>query len=343
MGAGNKQAVQVVVLILLLAVLVFGGWRMYKTLAPHAPPTPAGKPAGAGAPVGAGVARPGGGAPGAPSGPPGQPAQPGQAQADASTAPPAPSTFPVLPGGEVNPDLFRVYALQPPKNPFLMQEAWFKDALEQVPGYPELRDSQYFEHMDPAFPDVATLFGPDKDWTSVTLHRQDQGQYSLIGSSKDGRIQTKVEAQEAVPGNVELTWTEESGLPLSALRNPEYVRQHSDQLIAAPGAQAAAGEAAGAGGLAVPGGAMGEAPGSAIAPGGKGDVLVCAGVNLKNGRSSALMYFNGAPYLVTLGSVIPTHYQVLEIKDDGVVMLELRDGSSTWVPLTGTPPPEQKK
>ena len=249
----------------------------------------------------------------------------------------------MLPGGEVNPDLFRVYALQPPKNPFLMQESWFKDSLDQVPGYPELRDSQYFERMDPAFPDVATLFGPGKDWSSVTLERKDESQYSVTGKSEDGRITTKLEAEEAAPTDVKYRWTKESGLPLSALRDPEYVRQHSDELRSAAQAHAAAVEAEGSGGLPVPGGAVGQAPGGATAPGGKGDVLACAGVNLKNGRSSALMYFNGAPYLVTLGSVIPTHYQVLEIKDDGVVMLELRDGSSTWVPLSGTPPPEARK
>ena len=65
-------------------------------------------------------------------------------------------------------------------------------------------------------------------------------------------------------------------------------------------------------------------------------------MNLKDGKSSALMLYNNMPYLVSDGSVLPTHYQVLAVKADGVVLIELRDGSSKWIPLTGYVTAEKK-
>ncbi len=258
-------------------------------------------------------------------------------------------SFPMLASGEVNADLFRVYALQPPKNPFMQKEEWFKDELEKIPGYPELRDENYFESMSPAFPDIASAFGTDKKWSEIMLKRETASGVKLDGTSKDGKIRTTLELTEAVPPGYDLTWTADSGIPLSALEDPNYVRENADKLATRAGSTApdaggglmVPGADEGTAGLDIPGTAGLDIPGETqdattqglITGEAKGDALACVGVNLKGDKNTALMHLNGVPYLVSAGSVLPTHYQVVEIKEDGVVLLELRDGSSKWVPL----------
>jgi hypothetical protein len=252
----------------------------------------------------------------------------------------------MLPDGKVNADLFRVYALQPPKNPFVQKEEWYKEQLGKVPGYPDMRDDAYFDSMDPAFPDIEKTFGTDKTWDSITMKREANSKITMEGESKDGKYRTSLQLNEAVPGTIELGWTPESGVPLSKLDDAGYVRENMDKLsingsagskdgggLAIPG-----GETPPPGGLAIPG-SGGDATSAALTGGeGKGDAIVCAGVNVKGEKTTALMYYNGAPYLVMAGSVLPTHYQVMEIKEDGVVLLELRDGSSKWIPLFSAGP-----
>jgi hypothetical protein len=342
MQSGGKQVTQVVILIVLLVGLGFSAFRMIRLFSPHQ----AAKPA---ATATASSAQPAGGP--VPAPPKGAAAK-GQPPATGAKAPAAAgsSTFPMLPNGEVNGDLFRVYSLQPPKNPFLQKEEWYQDELDKIPGYPDLRDKGYFETMDPKFPDIAKTFGADKKWESITLTREDASQLSLAGESKDGRIRTSLELKEAVPQDYKLIWKPDSGIPLSALQDPNYVRANADKLATGAGAASASG-----GGLAVP--ATGEMPEGLAIPGeasdatstglttgqAKGDALACVGVNLKGEKATALMHYNGAPYLVSAGSVLPTHYQVMEIKEDGVVLLELRDGSSKWVPLQFVAPETRKK
>jgi hypothetical protein len=329
----NKQVMQFVILAVLLGVLGFSGWRMYRLFSPQ--PRAAAPPATASA----NAAKPGAPTPAPRAGQPAAPpAAGGKAPAAAATNP----KLPMLPGGEVNGDLFRVYALQPPKNPFLKNEAWFKDTLESIPGYPEMRDEKYFDSMDPEFPDIEETFGPGRTWDSITMKREAATDYTLEGESEDGKYRTSIKLTEDAPDDVELAWTPASGVPITSLDDPNYVRENMGKL--SPGAAAAA--AADGGGLAVPGGDLpaglaipgsgsgGDATSAALTGSeGKGDAIVCTGVNVKGKKTTALMYYNGAPYLVMVGSVLPTHYQVMEIKEDGVVLLELRDGSSKWVPL----------
>jgi hypothetical protein len=332
MQAGGKQVTQIVILVVLLAGLGFSAFRMVRLFNP---PPAAKAPAAAAA----SSAQPSGGPVPAP---PKDAAAKGAPPAGGAKAPATAgsSTFPILPNGAVNEDLFRVFALQPPKNPFIQKEEWYKDDLAKIPGYPELRDKGYFETMEPEFPDISKTFGAEKKWDSITLTREHASQLSLAGESKDGQIRTSLELKEAVPEDFKLTWTPDSGIPLSALKDPNYVRANADKLTSGPGAAPASG-----GGLAVP--ATGEVPEGLGIPGEapdatsaglttgavKGDALACLGVNLKGEKATALMHYNGVPYLVSAGSVLPTHYQVVEIKEDGVILLELRDGSSKWVPL----------
>lgn len=71
-----------------------------------------------------------------------------------------------------------------------------------------------------------------------------------------------------------------------------------------------------------------------------GDTFSCYGVSVKGNKSSALILYNGSPRIVTKGMVLPTHYEVLEINHDGVVLVDVRTGFSIHVPLGGEPTPE---
>ena len=312
-GNAAKNVWQIVVLVVLLAVMGVMIFRMVRMISP-----PKQAPA---APSAAQAAPPQAGAPPAATPPAGGAAGQAGEQAQGTEQ-------------QTNTDLFRVYALQPPKNPFIQQEGWYTDVLARLPGYPELRDSNFFETMSSNLPSLRKYFGPDKSWASVELRKTYQpGTYTISGTSKDKRISTSITLEENSQPDIDLKWTPSTGIPLSATERPGWEREYKDLLSASPsgmtaqpgGGEVVPGEAPG---LAIPG-TGGPAAGQA----GEGDQLVCAGVNLKNGKSSALMYYNGSPFLVYPGSVLPTHYQVMEIKEDGVVVLELRDGSSKWLPL----------
>jgi len=244
---------------------------------------------------------------------------------------------------EMNPNQFEVFTLSPPKNPFVQQERWYADKLKDLPGYPELRDQGYFDSMDAYLPDLEKYFGSSDKWQEVKLTRQQTvPNYSIEGTSKEGDISTSVQITGAEEPPVDITWTPESGIPLSALRTPGWDKKLPAAAagMEQPGAGGQAAAPAG-GALAVPG--AGQAAGGGGAAGAAGDTISVSGVNLKEGTSSAVMVYNGTPYLVSEGSVLPTHYQVLAIKADGVVLLELRDGSSQWIPLSVAGPADRQK
>jgi hypothetical protein len=253
----------------------------------------------------------------------------------------------------LNPNLFQVFELGVTRNPFVQQEEWYTDELAKaMPGYPELRDSGYFNSMEPYLPDLNSIFG-ERDWSSVSIQRNQKNNYSLSGTSEDGKIDTSISLTENIPTDQALTWTPASGIPLSSLTDPDYVAGLN---LPATGGQVGGGNLKG--GVAVPdsndlfqgssgdgalpnmdeymqanGGSQDQlGPNAGLL--GKGDQLTCRGVNLARGTASALLDFNGAPYLVKVGDILPTHYQVLDVKGDGVMIKELRDGSTQWLPIT---------
>jgi hypothetical protein len=253
----------------------------------------------------------------------------------------------------LNPNLFQVFDLAVPRNPFVQQEEWYADKLnEQVPGYPELRDSGYFNSMEPYLPDITGLFG-NRDWQQVQIQRTQKNAYSVSGASADGTIETNIALTENVPTQSALSWTPDSGIPLASLSDPDYVAGLD---LASTGGDLGGGNLAG-GMAAAPGnGDLFQAPGGGTLPNvddflaagggnpdqlgpsgallGVGDQLTCRGVNITRDKASALLDFNGAPFLVKTGDVLPTHYEVLDVKEDGVMIKELRDGSTMWLPLT---------
>ncbi len=249
----------------------------------------------------------------------------------------------------LNPNLFQVFNLQAPRNPFIQREEWYADKLaEALPGYPELRDSNYFDTMEPYLPDIADLFG-ERDWSEIKIQRNQSNAYSISGSNPDGTIDTNIELKEDIPTSKTLTWTPGSGIPFASLSDPDYVAG-----LNLPEAGPPSGAGNLTGGVALPDSSdlfkdtslpnmdefLAEGGGSQdqLGPNGSllgvGDQLTCRGVNLSAAKSTALIDFNGMPFLVQKGDVLPTHYEVLEVKQDGVMIKELRDGSTQWLPLT---------
>lgn len=258
----------------------------------------------------------------------------------------------------LNPNQFRVFQIDPPKNPFAQKEAWYSDTLNTLPGYPELRDNGYFENDSTYLPTLPEVTDPGRDWRKVVIERsRSANSIEINGDSKDGSIHTSVAMNEGKTGSERIEWTPGLGIPLSALTKPGWEQQYPEQAAIMRGLVAAPKETddtAADGldnssdlfvgdnysGLGLPGSG---APDDALRDGSsEGDSIACSGVNRQGRRSSAIMVLNGKSYIVSEGSVLPTHYQVLEIKDDGVVITDLKDGSSRWIEISAAERGERK-
>jgi len=250
---------------------------------------------------------------------------------------------------QLNPNQFKVYALSPSKSPFVQQEGWYSDVLEeQLPGYPQLKQNEYFENDDLYLPDLDLITGGDKQWSRVTISRENkEGQYSIMGQNADGTVATSIGLEEAGKGSKTVTWTPESGVPLSELMVPGWEERYpdlasgkppEDSAGTAPGSSADLFGGADGEGLGIPGedglnGLMGGA--------GRQDDIVCHGVTVNSGRAAAIISLNGRSFIVSEGGSLPPRYQVLEVKANGVVLVDSRDSSTKWVPLVeeGAAPP----
>lgn len=229
-----------------------------------------------------------------------------------------------------NPNLFKVYQVKPQKNPFVQDKDWYTDKLDEIPGYPELADSDYFDSMDPYLPDIGFIFDDPNEWGSVSVRRGRENKYTISGTSKDGLINTQINLEKDIPTDQTYAWKKGSKVPLSAMKNPDWVKEQVRKGImqSLPEENAENQSLFDENGLPIPG--M-ETTGAA------GDTFTCYGVSAKGTKSSALILYNGAPRIVTEGMVLPTHYQVLQINADGVVLVDVKTGESTFVPLGGEP------
>ena len=337
MSKPKIDAGRIVLLVLLLAVLIGTTLSMLKNTGvigrPRTPATTAGTPPAAGQAAKSDTAT----------------YDPTKTASATNMAPVAGSKGPQPTGAtsvstSVNDNLFKVFGLNPARNPFVKREEWYSEDLAQIPGYPEMRDSGYFDSMEDTVPlEVLEDLPGDHEWTSVQVEKSHlTNAYSIAATSQDGRISTTIKAETATPEPVSFIWTGDSGIPLNELSVPGW-----DERFDLP--------AAGAGGGVVPAEdaeAGAEIPeledasndsgvGTMPMPGphGAGDQLFCQGINIAEGRKSALVGFNGQRFIVMEGTVLPTHYQVLSINEDGIVLLELRDGSSRFLPLQSPPAP----
>jgi hypothetical protein len=230
----------------------------------------------------------------------------------------------------LNANQFRVFALSPAKSPFVQQERWYEETIkEQIPGYPGLKDSGYFESDSLYLPKLDMILDPTKEWDQVVLRKDEAPQdYSVSGMSKDGQLSTSILLKEKEMGEHSVTWTADSGVPLSELTIPGWQSRYP-QLLEEPGkpeggvpssADLFGGNTEG---LGLPGGGVDQA----------GDVLSCQGVSLRDGKASALIVMNGRSFITKQGGMLAPAYQVLEVKADGAVLVDTRDGSSRWLPL----------
>jgi hypothetical protein len=247
--------------------------------------------------------------------------------------------------GNINENIFRVFGLAPARNPFVRKEEWFREDLEQLPGYPELRDSGYFDTMENTVPkSILDSLPGDNEWESIEVQKTHTANtYAIEGTSEDGLINTSIKATAATPDPVDISWFGGSGVPLDELSVPGWEERYDLPQSSAAAPPGSVDDSAGVELPELGNGATGVGGGlpspDDVMQGGPGDALYCHGINLQNGRKSALITFNGQPYIVGEGSVLPTHYQVMEIKSDGVLLLELRDGSSVFLPLQAPKPP----
>jgi hypothetical protein len=216
---------------------------------------------------------------------------------------------------KLNPNMWRVYALTPPRNPFVQQESWYAETFQRmIPGYPQLEE--YFNSESDVLPNLNHLFGEKIDFAKVDLARNHRDQvYVLKGTSDDGKTDTTVTATEVKPADIELTFD----------RNGHVVDRNlplgNDGL---PPAGGSPGDAPGR--LPVPGG-----PGSAME--GSGDSLGCTGISIHDGHASALMTLNGSSYLVHEGGALPPRYSNVHITPNGVELKDTETGKKQFVQL----------
>jgi hypothetical protein len=240
----------------------------------------------------------------------------------------------------LNPNQFKVYALNPPKNPFVQTEEMYKDDLAKLPGYPQLKSGSYFEEDKPYLPNLPLI--NDHEWETITVQKDIKVEpYEITGTSEDGQITTNIRLTPKTPESTQLNWSPETGVPLTALLSPNVSERYSvlsQPLSIEVSKKDKPGFVADA--LGVPGDGGARSTGDALSGGdgaGNGDSLHAVGISRYRGQVTALIRHNGKTRIVREGSVLPTHYQVLTIKENGVVVVDLRDGSSNWLPLGAAP------
>ena len=312
----RKQIGQVVILVVLLAVLGVSMTVMLQTVnrsrsgAPATTAQPAATAAPAAQTTGMAATESSAGA--------GQPAAAG----DATVADGVPVEF--------NPNVFKVFSLNPPKNPFLQEERWYTEELTAgLPGYPEMRDSGFFETLEPGVPGLESLLEEDESWRQISIEKiEADREYSVSGTSEDGQIKTRMTYTGRPGRRVDIEWDHRSGVPVSALADmdwqdalpqtvPEDLGENGD-LFNAPD-----------GGLTVPG------MDGLFSDGGTGQLLLCQGVSGEGSQASALVIYNETPRIVQAGDSLPPRYIVDTITEDGVILLDLKDNETTWLPIGG--------
>ena len=234
----------------------------------------------------------------------------------------------------LNPNVFRSYELRSPRNPFVQQLEWYDEVLsEELPGWNELRESDYFEQFSPHLPDLEFL--REKDFRTASVSRSRPNSYSISGQSEDGQIMTSITLEEDIPTQSSMSWSADSGIPFEMAMNPDFAER------------ASLAQQAPSGGLNIPelpdlfDGPAEALPGPDQLGNGRagGEMIVCKGVSIEGNRAAALMVVNGVLRLVNRGDILlPPKYKVQEITPDGVVLQDIQDDTTKWVPITGGSP-----
>ncbi|MBN2083445.1 hypothetical protein JW859_14715 [bacterium] len=236
---------------------------------------------------------------------------------------------------EMNANLFRVHEMSPPKNPFVQREEWYQDELSAIPGYPDFRDLGYFESMQATIPVPEGLLDEDEEWRWATMQkRKSDKTYNISGTSEDGMIVTDLKLGGPAGEQTSIEWSAASTVPLTELSVPGWDERYGLDLSpqAVPSAVPDASDLfqpPGDGGLQVPG--LDQVQTGS----GTGEEIRCRGVSGIGANATALISLNGTPRLIKAGDSLPPKYSVDAITADGVILIELRNGETRWLPITG--------
>jgi len=322
----RKQLTQIIILVVLLVGLGFSMIHMIRTVsgAGRQPQQQAAQPADSSTAPAEQPAT----AQATPTGAQGE-------EASAEDAPAGPAAAEPENEIELNANLFRIHELNPAKNPFVQREEWYEEELSEIPGYPELRDTSYFESMQPTIPVPDGLLEEDEEWRWATLQKRKADKtYSISGMSEDGQIVTNLNLGGPAGEETSVEWNAASMVPINALSVPGWHEEYgldltretptggipdSSDLFEPPGD----------GGLQVPG------LDQVQTGGGTGEEIRCFGISGLGTGATALISHNGTPRLIKAGDSLPPKYSVDTITEDGVILIELRNGETRWLPITG--------
>jgi hypothetical protein len=244
----------------------------------------------------------------------------------------------------LNPNQFKVYSLNPPKNPFVQTEDMYSSELKKIPGYPQLKNGDYLNQSEAFLPNIPLI--NQEEWDNIQVSREVHvDPYQIMGTNDDGTITTNIRLTPKAPPSSQLTWTPATGVPVKELLQPGVTKRYAEALSGEDKVVMAKKDEGGfvADALGVPGDGGARGTDDALAGEGQGDSLFAVGVSHHGKEATALVRHNGKTRIVREGSVLPTHYQVLTIKENGVVVVDLRDGSSNWLPLGAAPAEDAKK
>jgi hypothetical protein len=227
----------------------------------------------------------------------------------------------------LNPNMWKVYTLTPPKNPFVQQESWYADTFRKLlPGYPQLKSNGFFDKPTEVLPDLNALFGAGIDFEYVDINRDfPERNYTLQGTSEDGKMNTVLSAVEKRPENTRLTFD-----PGGNLIDKDSIRQATLTNRMADGG--AATDTTSVNGINF--GGLPPLPGlDGVAGQQRGNAMSVHGVSIHSGRSSALVMLNGVTRIVKVGDDLTAQYAVSKITGSGIEIRDTKSGETKFIEL----------
>jgi hypothetical protein len=229
--------------------------------------------------------------------------------------------------GQLNPNMWRVYALTPPKNPFMQQESWYAATFSRLlPGYPWLRTNGFFDKPSDVLPNINALFGKGVSFKKIELQRHFKDRsHVLSGVSEDDRMTTTLTAEEKTPPDVDLVF-DGNGNPVrkDVTDGPELVSNLGPDGKPIEGSDIIPLGPLGGGGVRLDG----------LGAPGVGESLAVHGISIHSkGRASALLKVNGSTRIVGVGDALAPRYVVTKISKSGVELKDTKSGTKKFVEL----------
>jgi hypothetical protein len=234
-----------------------------------------------------------------------------------------------VPGGaatnamKLNPNMWRVYALAPPRNPFVEEESWYAGTFKELlPGYPQLRDSGFFEKRGEVLPDINRLF-PNMKFEYIDLNRSfKEINRTLNGESKDGKMLTSLTLSEERPDDIQMTF-DGSGNPVRKEEIQRAGRGGSVDGEGGPGGLPPLGDGSGF---------FGDGSMPVMQPQGGGAMAV-HGISIHSGKATALVRSGESTRLVEVGDALSANYSVTKITGSGIEVKDTRTGEKKFIEI----------